>query len=73
MSTAHETTVATYCGLKVVGLSIITDKVALEWEDESEDIGSNHDEVVKIANKRAKDVEKLVALFFKKASDRSLL
>lgn len=66
MSTAHETTVASYCGLKVVALSIITDLVPLDWDHDEE--GSNHEEVVKVANKRAKDAEKLVELFFKKMS-----
>ena len=66
MSTAHETMVAHYCGMKVVGMSIITDKVMLESDDESEGLGSSHEEVIKVANKRAKDAEALVALFFKK-------
>lgn len=71
MSTAHETTVAHYCGLKVVGMSIITDKVVLESDDESEGLGSSHDEVIKAANKRAKDCEALVSLFFKKISEKT--
>lgn len=66
MSTAHEATVACYCGLKVVALSIITDRVGLDWDHKSAEEGSNHEEVVKVANKRAKDAEKLVELFFKK-------
>ena len=70
MSTAHEAMVAHYCGLKVVAMSIITDKVVLESDDESEGLGSSHDEVIKAANRRAKDAEALVALFFKKFNSK---
>lgn len=60
MSTSHEATVACYCGLKVVALSIITDKVAIEYDAED---GSDHNEIVKIAKLKAKDAEKLVSYF----------
>lgn len=63
MSTSHEATVACYCGIKVVAFSIITDKVALEYDAED---GSDHNEIVKIAKLKAKDAEKLVSNFITK-------
>jgi purine-nucleoside phosphorylase len=66
MSTAHEAIVAAYCGLKVLAFSIVTDKVVLEYDQEE---SSNHEEIVKIANLKAKEAEKLVSLLFKKIND----
>lgn len=71
MSTTHEAVVATYCGLKVLAFSIVTDRVVLEYDVEE---SSDHAEIVKVANRKALDAEKLVSLFFKKIKeDQSLL
>ena len=70
MSTAHEAIVASYCGLKVLAFSIITDRVVLEYDVEEY---PDHHEIVKVANERAKDAEKLVALFLKKINDNKIL
>ena len=66
MSTAHESIVASYCGLKVLAFSIITDRVTLEYDVEEY---PDHHEIVKVANAKAKDAEKLIALFLKKIND----
>lgn len=70
MSTTHEAMVACYCGLKVLAFSIVTDKVALELDCEDE---PDHNEIVKIANLKAKEAEKLVANFLKKINDQPSL
>jgi len=58
MSTAHEALVASYCGMEVLALSLITNAAILEYD--SHEI-PNHEEVIETANKRAKVIEKLVA------------
>lgn len=71
MSTAHEATVAAYLGLKLLGLSIVTDMVSLEYDEE---LYSNHEEIVQVANKKARECEQLVILFLDKlAQNPSLL
>ena len=71
MSTAHEAIVASYCGLKVLAFSIITDKVCLEYDVEEY---PDHHEIVKVANEKAKDAEKLIELFLAKINeDKSIL
>merc|ERR1712127_992361 len=57
MSTAHEALVASYCGLNVLAVALITNKAVIEYD--SEDY-PNHKEVIDIANKRAIDVENLI-------------
>jgi purine-nucleoside phosphorylase len=63
MSTAHEALVASYCGLKVLGVALITNKGILDYDSEE---FPNHEEVIDIANKRAKDVEGLIIDFVEK-------
>lgn len=60
MSTAHEALVASYCGLKVLAVALITNKAVLEYD--SEDF-PNHKEVIEIANQRALDIESLIIEF----------
>ena len=62
MSTSHEAVVAANCGLKVLAFCIVTDKVVMDYDVEEY---ANHDEIVKVANARAKDAERLVAAFLK--------
>ena len=71
MSTAHEAIVAAYCGLKVLAVSIITDKVAVDYEDEEV---PNHKEIVKVAAHKANDIERLICYFLRKiGNDLSIL
>ncbi len=60
MSTSHEALVASYCGMKVLAFSIITNKIITEFDAQEK---VEHVEVVKIANQRAIEAEKLVAYF----------
>lgn len=60
MSTAHEALVANYCGLKVLALALITNRVILEYDSEE---FTTHEEVIEVGQKRALTVEKLVIEF----------
>lgn len=50
MSTIPEVTVAKHCGLRVLGLSLITNKVSLDYSSEEK---VNHEEVLQISKMRA--------------------
>lgn len=49
--------VASYCGLKVLAVALITNKAVLEYDSENY---PNHEEVIETANRRAIVVEKLI-------------
>ena len=66
MSTAHEAVVALYCGMKILAFSIVTDKVSCEFDN---DEIPDHEEILKIANAKAKQAESLVALFLSKVKE----
>ncbi|XP_026204858.1 purine nucleoside phosphorylase 4a [Anabas testudineus] len=57
MSTAPEVVVATHCGLRVFGLSLITNKVVKSYED-SECV--NHEGVLEVGRLRSHTVQQLV-------------
>uniref|UniRef100_A0A672F7E8 Purine nucleoside phosphorylase n=1 Tax=Salarias fasciatus TaxID=181472 RepID=A0A672F7E8_SALFA len=57
MSTIPEVTVAKHCGLRVLGLSLITNKVSLDYSREEK---VNHEEVLEIGKMRAEVLQKLV-------------
>ncbi len=67
MSTAHEALVASYCGMKVLAVALITNKAVLDYD--SEDY-PNHEEVIETANKRAVVVEKLIIEFVERVSQK---
>lgn len=70
MSTVHEVITATHCGIKVFGLSLITNKCVAE-DDSKDEV--DHCEVVTVANKRATDLEKLISHFVQKLKQKSVL
>lgn len=57
MSTVPEVVVARHCGLRVLGLSLITNKVVTDYESNEK---ANHDEVLRTTEHRAKDLQRLV-------------
>ncbi|KAI1885492.1 hypothetical protein AGOR_G00204250 [Albula goreensis] len=57
MSTVPEVTVAKHCGLRVVGLSLITNKVSLDYNHEEK---VNHEEVLHISKMRAEMLLKVL-------------
>lgn len=58
MSTAHEVIVAKHCGLRIFGLSLITNMTIMEYDAKKT---ANHEEVLEIGRKRKNDLEKLVS------------
>ncbi|MBN3287638.1 PNPH phosphorylase, partial [Polyodon spathula] len=57
MSTIPEVTVAKHCGLHVFGLSLITNKVSLDYSKEEK---VNHEEVLAVCKMRAEMLQNLV-------------
>ncbi|KAF3689155.1 Purine nucleoside phosphorylase [Channa argus] len=58
MSTVPEVVVARHCGLRVLGLSLITNKVVTDYESKEK---ANHEEVLKTTQHRTNDLQKLVS------------
>ncbi|XP_031705415.1 purine nucleoside phosphorylase 4a [Anarrhichthys ocellatus] len=57
MSTAPEVVVATHCGLRVFGLSLITNKVVKSYVDSD---SVNHEDVLEVGRLRSQTVQQLV-------------
>lgn len=60
MSTVPEVTVAKHCGLRVLGLSLITNKVSLDYSREEK---VNHEEVLQISKMRAEMLQNMLMTF----------
>uniref|UniRef100_A0A9J8D2T4 Purine nucleoside phosphorylase n=1 Tax=Cyprinus carpio carpio TaxID=630221 RepID=A0A9J8D2T4_CYPCA len=60
MSTVPEVTVAKHCGLRVLGLSLITNKVSLDYSREEK---VNHEEVLQISKMRAEMLQNVLLTF----------
>ncbi|KAA8590529.1 hypothetical protein FQN60_014463 [Etheostoma spectabile] len=58
MSTVPEVVVARHCGLRVLGLSLITNKVVTEYDSVEK---ANHEEVLRTSQYRTQDVQRLVS------------
>ncbi|XP_037622556.1 purine nucleoside phosphorylase 6 [Sebastes umbrosus] len=58
MSTVPEVVVARHCGLRVLGLSLITNKVVTDYDSTEK---ANHEEVLKATKRRAEDLQRLVS------------
>ncbi|XP_034721898.1 purine nucleoside phosphorylase-like [Etheostoma cragini] len=69
MSMVPEVTVAKHCGLRVLGLSLITNKVSLDYSREEK---VNHDEVLQISKMRAEVLQKLVTLLISRCQQQSI-
>ncbi|BFZ19279.1 hypothetical protein BsWGS_22319 [Bradybaena similaris] len=58
MSTVPEVLVAKHCGMTVFGMSLITNKVIMEYDVDSV---ANHEEVLQTGEKRSLDLQRLMA------------
>ncbi|XP_066571494.1 purine nucleoside phosphorylase 4b isoform X1 [Amia ocellicauda] len=65
MSTIPEVTVAKHCGLRVFGLSLITNKVSLDFSREEK---VNHEEVLQISKMRAEMLQNVVVALIAKSN-----
>ena len=59
MSTVHEVVVARHSGLRVLGLSLITNIAVLGYSEKA--TPANHMEVLETGKKRSTDMQKLVS------------
>lgn len=58
MSTVPEVVVARHCGLRVFGLSLITNKVVTDYNSLEK---ANHDEVLETTHMRTQDLHRLIS------------
>ncbi|KFV73574.1 Purine nucleoside phosphorylase, partial [Struthio camelus australis] len=66
MSTVPEVIVARHCGLRVFGVSLITNKVVMSYNSEEK---ASHEEVLRISMVRAEALQKLVTHFIGKLGE----
>lgn len=59
MSTVPEVIVARHCGLRVLGMSLVTNKAVMDYNTEAI---ASHEEVLQAGKDSAKFLEKLVSL-----------
>lgn len=57
MSTAPEVLVASHCGMRVFGLSLITNKVVTSYEDSEI---TNHESILEVSKMRTEMLQKLI-------------
>ncbi|KAM7405529.1 hypothetical protein PAMP_012788 [Pampus punctatissimus] len=57
INTIPEVVVSRHCGLRVLGLSLITDKVVTEYDSDEK---ANHEEVLRTTQHRTQDLQRLV-------------
>ncbi|KAM4580823.1 purine nucleoside phosphorylase 4b [Odontesthes bonariensis] len=69
MSMVPEVTVAKHCGLRVLGLSLVTNMVSLDYRREDK---VNHDEVLEISKMRAEVLQKLVSTLITRCQQLSI-
>lgn len=58
MSTVPEVVIARHCGVRVFGLSLITNKVVTDYDSKER---TNHEEVLETTRLRAEDLQKIVS------------
>lgn len=59
MSTVHEVVVARHAGIKVLGISLITNVAVMGYDDDVS--AANHQEVLETGKKRSANMQNLVS------------
>uniref|UniRef100_A0A5S6QPT3 Purine nucleoside phosphorylase n=1 Tax=Trichuris muris TaxID=70415 RepID=A0A5S6QPT3_TRIMR len=67
MSTVHEVITAAHCGMKILGMSIITNKLCCDCDEVVDDV--SHEEVLTVMTKASGKVLQLLSLFVKEWYD----
>ncbi|KAK2190894.1 hypothetical protein NP493_65g03011 [Ridgeia piscesae] len=67
MSTVPEVVAARHCGIRVFGVSVVTNCCVMELD--SDDQEPSHDEVLEMGEKRSADVQRLISKFVGKIID----
>ena len=60
MSTVPEVLVARHCGIRVFGVSLVTNCCVMELDSDQE---PNHEEVLSTGEKRSADMQRLISKF----------
>ena len=66
MSTVPEVMVARHCGIRVFGVSVVTNCCVMELDSDQE---ISHEEVLTMGEKRSADVQRLISQFVGKIID----
>ena len=66
MSTVPEVLVARHCGIRVFGVSLVTNRCVMELDS---DEVPNHEEVLMTGEKRSADMQRLISEFVGKIVD----
>ena len=59
MSTVHEVVIARHAGIKVLGISLITNVAVMDYDENG--TAANHMEVLETGKKRSADMQNLVS------------
>ena len=57
MSTVPEVTVARHCGMRALGISLVTNKCVMDYDTQN---AANHEEVLETGRMREEDFKRLV-------------
>ena len=60
MSIVHEVTFASHCGLRTLGIALITNKCLVDYDTIEEAV---HEDVIRISELKANDLQQLITNF----------
>jgi purine-nucleoside phosphorylase len=69
MSTVHEVTLAAHCGLRTLGIALITNKSLWDYDNTDEAV---HEDVIRISELKANDLQELIFDFVGKIKEHRI-